>query len=83
MLSADEINDTAQAWRIRFAAELLRRGNTEQARQEMIDETPDWLRSILGLPLRFGEKPIDCTCAKWYMDGTHVKECLHERRKKE
>jgi len=79
MSSAQEINDTVQTWRIRFQIELLKRGNTEQARQEMIDETPDWLRNILGIPLRFGEHPIDCTCAQWYADGTHYKDCLHLR----
>jgi hypothetical protein len=28
-------------------------------------------------PMEFGKKPIDCTCAKWYQDGTHAPECLH------
>lgn len=78
-MNANEPNDTAQTWRIRFETELLKRGGTDQARQGMIDETPDWLRQILGIPLRFGERPIDCTCAKWYQDGTHHAECLHVR----
>ena len=75
MSSSEEVEETSSIWRIRFENELLKRGGTEQARQEMIDETPDWLRSILGIPPKFGQKPIDCTCAKWYADGTHVEQC--------
>jgi hypothetical protein len=78
MSSTEEINETARTWRIRFEIELLKRGGTESARQEMIDETPDWLRNILGIPLKFGNHPIDCTCAQWYMDGTHAKACNHQ-----
>ena len=84
MMAHDEVDKTAQVWRIRFQTEFLKRGGTQQARQKMINETPDWLRRIIGLPLRFGERPINCTCARWYLDGTHHKNCLHladERRR--
>lgn len=83
MSSAAEINHTAQVWRIRFDTELLKRGATAQARREMIDETPDWLRSILGMELRYGLQPVHCVCAKWYTDGTHTDECEEHMQKKE
>lgn len=70
-------SNNREIWRHRFAAALAERGGTDQARQEMIAETPDWLRAILGIPPPWGEKPVDCTCAKWYTDGTHHPECRH------
>ena len=65
-------------WQARWNIALTERGGTEEARQQMIDDTPDWLRRVLDIPTRHGDKPSDCTCARWYVDGTHTAECRHQ-----
>ena len=67
-------------WRIAFQVELEGRGGTDAARRELVEETPDWLLEILGMESPRGKQPVDCTCARWYVDGTHTAECRHKKR---
>ena len=78
MSSGYDPSEERARWEARWNIELAKRGGTEEARQQMVDETPDWLRRVLDIPTRLGDKPSRCTCARWHVDGTHTAECRHQ-----